>query len=330
MKISSSDNHDRVRTFAEKLTAQLAEFDQRIKAVDDACGLYPKLAQTLDDCLGSLADLQLWGPENRLLSSELWNAAGSWLCRGWLQNHARTKPRGYAGDHEMLARIYEHALCDDPLGRLFDQYFQAQAAPQAVRNRMRMITHWISETIDSQANTKIAIVGSAFGLELRDALSQMPESERRTVQATLLDLDPAALDFALERLQPLLGRHQLTLTNANLFRLPDRPRLTAELTGATLLLCPGLFDYLDDAAASNMIRCLYGQLAPGGRLIIFQFAPQNPSRAYMEWFGNWYLIYRDSAAFQMLIEQADLTDALIEFGAEPLGIDLYVQITRNV
>ncbi len=336
--MTDSARQDRVRAIAAELTAALAGIDQRICLEASPESLYPVLAKTIDDCLGSLGELELWGPENRLLSSELWNAAGHWLSRGWLQNQARTKPRGYAGDHEMLARIHENVLYDDPLGSLFDQYFQAQAAPQAVRNRMRMMTQWIVDTVklrlgsDSDqalARTKIAMAGSALGLELREALAEMDDFGWQSVQATLLDLDPAALDFARGHLLPPLLPEQVAFTNANLFRLPDRPRLAAELAGTNLLLCPGLFDYLDDATAKSMIHCLFGQLAPGGRLIVFQFAPHNPSRAYMEWFGNWYLIYRDIAAFRALIEQANLPDSNIEFGAEPLGIDLYVQITRN-
>lgn len=337
--MTDSSIQDRVRAIAAELAAALAGMDQRLRLEDNSDSLYPSLAKTIDDCLGSLGELELWGPENRLLSSELWNAAGQWLSRGWLQNQARTKPRGYAGDHEMLARIYDNGLCDDPLGSLFDRYFQAQAAPLAVRNRMKMMTQWIVDTVKLRAagndpdrnvaRTKIAIFGSAFGLELREALAVIDDFGRQTIQATLLDLDPDALDFARVNLIPPLFPDQAAFTNANLFRLPDRPQLAAELTGTNLLLCPGLFDYLDNAAATSMIRCLFGQLAPEGRLIVFQFSPHNPSRGYMEWFGNWYLIYRDMAAFSALLEQANLTDANIEFGSEPLGIDHYVQITRN-
>jgi SAM-dependent methyltransferase len=272
--------------------------------------------------------LNIWGPDNRLPSSEIWNAAGKWLCRGWLQNQARTKPRGYAGDHEMLARIYENWRCDDPLGQLFDRYFQAQAAPQAVRNRMRMMTEWISEMLMEKTAAKIAVVGSAFGLEIRDALKVATPAARQSLTVVLLDLDPAALEFARNELQPLLPSEQLVLQPTNLFRLADRPSLAANLADSNFVLCPGLFDYLDDTASVEMIRCLFRQLASGGRLIIFQFAPHNPTRAYMEWFANWYLTYRDQQAFRRLLEISKPKDATIEFAAESLGIDLYAKISR--
>jgi SAM-dependent methyltransferase len=319
-----------VRDIAADLAENLAAIERDLAAEGaDREPLYARLAAVLDNCLTALTQLNTWGPDNRLPSSEIWNAAGEWLCRGWLQNQARNKPRGYAGDHEMLGRIYENWCCDDPLGQLFDRYFQAQAAPQAVRNRMRMMTEWIMAMLDEDRQTKIAVVGSAFGLEIRDALTSVTNQASQSLTAVLLDLDPAALDFAGNELQPLLPPEQLRLQPANLFRLAERPNLAAKLTGSDLILCPGLFDYLDEAAAIKLIRCLFRQLSPGGRLVIFQFAPHNPTRAYMEWFANWYLTYRDRSAFQRLFELAELENAAVEIAAEPLGVDLYAKIDRR-
>src|SRR5262245_42044348 len=130
---------DTVRASAQELLAALADCDQQCSAGASASELDAACAAALDQCLARLQPLALWGPDNRLPSSELWNLCGHYLARGWLQNQARTKPRGYAGDFEMLARIYEERLTDDPLGRSFDRYFQNEAAPRAVRNRMRMM-----------------------------------------------------------------------------------------------------------------------------------------------------------------------------------------------
>jgi extracellular factor (EF) 3-hydroxypalmitic acid methyl ester biosynthesis protein len=231
----------------------------------------------------------------------------------------------------MLARFYERRLCDDPLGRLFDRYFQDQPAPRAVENRMRMIADWIVAAAhkNTSARVKVSLVGSAFGLEIREALLRLDPNRREQVNITLLDLDPAAIEFARGQLAPLLVPQNLTAESGNLFRLLERPQLAAVLDGSDLIFCPGLFDYLDDAAAAAMLRALYGRLTPGGRLSVFQFAPHDPTRAYMEWIGNWYLTYRDLAALQAFVEQAQLDRAEIAFGAEPLGVDLFVTASRR-
>jgi SAM-dependent methyltransferase len=296
---------------------------------------YEPLKAAMNACLRGLEELGLFGTDNQLPSSELWNAAGHLLSRGWLQNRARSKPRGYAGDHELLARIYQQRLCEDPLGQLFDRYFQEQAAPQAVRHRMAMMRDWLVAAARARQDAPdlpplhVAVVGSAFGLEIRAALGQLSDSERRRLRATLLDVDPAALEYASQQLCSLLRPERLVARAVNLFRLPDRPRDAALLTACDLLFCPGLLDYLNDAAAARMIAALVDQLAPGGRLIVFQFAPHNPTRAYMEWFGNWYLTYRDAEHLRQVVASAAAPKASIELGAEPLGIDLCATIARS-
>src|SRR5262245_50407649 len=253
-----------VRELAQQLQEKLQEVEREMGQVKQGQDLFPRVAAAIDACLERLEELRLWGSENRLPSSELWNVAGHLLSRGWLLNQARTKPRGYAGDYEMLARIYENRLCDDPLGKLLDQYFQAQAAPQAVRNRMGLMMERIVEAAAVHVGPlRIAVVGSAFGLEIRDALMRLGQASRAAIRVTLLDLDPAAIDFAHAQLQPLLKPEQMEAISTNLFRLPDRTAADYPLGGSQWIFCPGMFDYLDDAAAIAMIQCLYGQLSPG-------------------------------------------------------------------
>jgi extracellular factor (EF) 3-hydroxypalmitic acid methyl ester biosynthesis protein len=314
---------------AAELLAKLMAVELPVEAAGGEEAAYRQVASAIDDCLALLAELNLWGVENRLPSSEIWNAAGHLLERGWLQNRARTKPRGYAGDHELLERIFSGQLCEDRWGRLFDRYFQEQAAPQAVRNRMRMAKEWIEEEVCArQSAIRIAIVGSALGLEVREALVRLNEEARKRVSVTLIDLDPIAIDLARQRLANLLPAEHVTAISTNIFRLAER-REAAALAGTDLLLCPGLFDYLDGKAAVTMLSCFYKQMSPGGRMVVFQFAPHNPTRGYMEWFANWYLTYRDAAELRRLVETAELSGAEVGFGAEELGIDLFVEARRH-
>jgi extracellular factor (EF) 3-hydroxypalmitic acid methyl ester biosynthesis protein len=321
---------ERVRRIAQSLEAQLSTVEAS-PGHSSGRDQFLTVAEAMDGAVAQLNELNLWGAENRLASSELWNITGHLLARGWLQHRARTKPRGYAGDYEMLARIYEGSLCDDPLGRLFDRYFQAQAAPQAVRNRMKLMTDWIVEAarapVGSGRRPRIAIVGCAFGLEVRDALLQLTPVQRQNLQFTLIDFDPAAIEYARNVLAPF-RLQDLHCAASNLFRLAQRPALAAPLADSDLILCPGLFDYLGDAIAAATLAVLYQKLAMGGRLIVFQFTGPNPTRAYMEWFANWYLLYRNQTALRALVEQAKIPLTAAQYAAEPLNVDLYVALQR--
>src|SRR5689334_5648687 len=69
----------------------------------------------LDRGLVQLSSTNLWGPANREPSQLMWAEAGEILRHGWLELRAREKPRGYAGDHEMLGAIYQNRVTEDPL-----------------------------------------------------------------------------------------------------------------------------------------------------------------------------------------------------------------------
>jgi extracellular factor (EF) 3-hydroxypalmitic acid methyl ester biosynthesis protein len=323
-----------VRQAAEKLlrvltqAAGAAENSQSAPADE----IYPLIATGITTCLRELGGTGLVGLDNRLPSSELWNSVGEILCRGWLQNRARTKPRGYAGDFEILAAIFENRRCGDPLGRHFDRYFQEESAPQAVRNRMcQMRDEIVAAARSHQAaeRLQIAVVGSAFGLEIREALAMLDPDTRRRLKVVLLDLDPAALDFARQTLDPWLVPGQLQAITVNVFRLAARPSLAAPLAKTHRLYCPGLFDYLDEDQAVSMLDLFWSCLAPAGEMAVFQFAPHNPSRAYMEWLGNWYLIYRDAPSFGRLATKSTIPAGCVSMGAEALGIDLWLKARRQ-
>lgn len=286
--------------------------------------------QALDDSLDSLAATEIWGEENRLLSSQLWNAVGKRLETGWLQARARLKPRGYAGDHELLRRIAEGEFCQHPLGRCFDEYFQSQAAPQAVRNRFELAAGWITDVVHrtSPSNCHIASVGSGPAIDVALACGRLTPAQRSRLHVTLLDVDGEALDAAARRLSDYLAASQLTLVQSNIFRLAQRPALAAHLQCCHFILCTGLFDYLPDTTAAPMLGEFWHRLAPGGSAYVFNFAPHNPTRAYMEWLGNWYLLYRSETALGALVNSAGIPREHWTSGAEPLGIDLFVALTK--
>lgn len=314
-----------LRQAGVRLREQLAETERELDAGGDVEAAYLRVRAAVDELLAVCRATGIVGSAVGLPSSEMWAEAGDLLGRGWMLARARHKPRGYAGDYELLGRMYDDRRCDDPLGSLLDRYFQDDAAPIAVRNRMWMMRDGIVKRARrDRREFNVAIVGSAFGLEVRDALASLNNEERSRVAITLLDMDPAAIEHAREQLAPWIAADRLTAVPTNVFRLPLRLPLAEPLAGTDLLYCPGIFDYLDPAAAAEMLRLFWRQLAPGGEMTVLQFAPHNPSRALMEWIGNWYLIYRDEEEFRQVVADSGIPGSCAEFGAEPLGVDLYV------
>ena len=150
----------------------------------------------------------------------------------------------------------------------------------------------------------------------------MPENRRRSLQVTLLDLDPEALEFSERQVAPLLRPGALRCLRENLFRLPQNPHAENLLGTPDFLICSGLFDYLPDEAATAMLRLFWERLAEGGVLLVGNFAPHNPTRAYMEWIGNWYLTYRTGSDMERLAAGAGISQGRFSLGSEALGVDL--------
>ena len=213
------------RVAAERLVAELTEAQRLTREWAD-----PKLTdafvdRALSNCLNQLAETDCWGEANRLPSNELWRIAGPLLERGVLQHRARFKPRGYAGDYQLLHWICTGYCCDDPLGSAFDRYFHRQAAPQAVRSRTEqaaaaVVTQHCLQRND--AGYHVLSVGSGPACDIYRALTLLPKDGRSRLRVTLLDIDPEALQFAFQQVQVFLPPDAVRCIRENLYRLPRR------------------------------------------------------------------------------------------------------------
>lgn len=321
-----------VREIAVQLGEDLRRAHDMTAGWSDAPATERLACGALQQALDRLSATGCWGEANRLPSSELWRIAGRWLEVGTLQWRARFKPRGYAGDFEMLEQICTGHVCDHPLGAAFDRFFQAQAAPQAVRNRTESIAEAIARFVRDRDSTSVHVVsvGSGPAIDIQRACLALTATQRQRLRITLLDLDPAALDRAHTRLSPLVEQPQLRLLRENLFRLAQGGRRNEILRDVDFLVCSGLFDYLDDPTASAMLARFWQSLLPAGQAWVFNFAPHNPSRAYMEWIGNWYLTYRTPEQMFDVTAQTEIPPDCVSLTGESSGLDLCWQLHRPV
>lgn len=316
----------RARAIAERFVAAMTAAEQATTGWTDEPLTFHLVDAASSTALHELAATGCWGRANQLASSELWRIAGPWLETGWLQHRARFKPRGYAGDDHLLAALWERTLCTHPLGRAFDQVFQRQAAVEAVRARIEQTASAVVESVLASAAEPYRIVslGSGPAIELELAARSLPERRRQALRVTLLDLDEEALASAARRLRAYLPPEHVSCRRENLFRVASRPQLAALLAGADFSYCLGLFDYLNDEPAIALLRAMHAGLRAGGRVFVGNFAPHNPSRAYMEWIGNWYLLYRTADELRSLATRAGLPDEHLRIAADRTGIDLFI------
>lgn len=315
-----------VQEAAVDLAERLQDAECRTAGWTDRELAYALVDAAMSRCFHQLAGTGCWGRDNQVPSGEFWKIVGSQLESSWLLHRARFKPCGYAGDYEMLARICTGQRCEHPLGRVIDRFFLDQAAPQGVRARTEQIGNALAaHYLASGSNPyRVISVGSGPALDIRRAVEVLPIDCRRRLHVTLLDLDDDALRFAAQGLSQFLSADQVSSHRDNLYRLPQKPRSAAMFNASDFVICSGFFDYLEAPAAAAMLRLFWNGLAPDGMMLVGNFGLHNATRAFMEWLGNWYLLYRTAEEMAQLALDAEIPADLFRVGAERLGVVLFL------
>jgi extracellular factor (EF) 3-hydroxypalmitic acid methyl ester biosynthesis protein len=262
---------------------------------------------------------------------QLWNFV---LCSA-LMARTNLKPRGYAGDSEMMKMIY----LDDYQGettfcKLMQKYTVGVPAAQSVRNRRTLIMKMLrkfSQTNCLAPQEKIKILSVACGpaFEVEDILRSSEDFEK--YQFTLLDQDPRALKEAAQVISDIEEKYGATaaVDYANIsvrFMLGKKP-LKTDPDKFHFIYSMGLFDYLSTPVAKAIIDKLYQLLMPGGELVVGNFHVTNPSKHFMEYWGDWHLIHRTEQEFNNLLSESPSADVSVIF--EDTGSQMFLDIKNQ-
>ena len=246
--------------------------------------------------------------------TEVLNAFGEAMSLQTMQGFALNKPHGYAGDFEIMDRIYQHHVSSDPALANWDRCFHRQAAPKAVCNR-KTYFHRLLDHHAATGSPRILKVGVGSGRSMFEWLSANPSSK---AVFDCVEIDPNAVQFATELNRPFLDRIQFIRKNC----LKWQPMQQYELIWAA-----GIFDYFDDATFKQMLQRLFDALAPNGELVIGNFANTNPSRPHMEFCLQWILHHRSADQLVSLAMQCGIPRGRIAIGCEQLGVNLFLHVS---
>jgi SAM-dependent methyltransferase len=232
------------------------------------------------------------------------------------------KPRGYAGDFATIARMYD----DEPLGitavdRLIDRCFLDFPAVIAVQNRRTLVGAQIRRTVE-RGGARITSLACGPARELFDFMRG-----GSSVKATLVDFDTQALAHcAAQRASHGLDA-QVELVEANLIHVATGRR-ALELPLQDLVYSIGLIDYLNDDLVVALLDWIHETLKPGGRVLLGNFHPANPTRAIMDHLLDWKLVHRDEAAMHRLAERSKFARPWERIEFEDEHINLFAELRR--
>jgi hypothetical protein len=237
------------------------------------------------------------------------------ILQSAILKHALEKPRGYAGDMDLMLKICQSrtgpavAFADH-----LDAFYAGLPASQAVRDRVCMLARLIDDLPGGSR---------ALNLACGPALEVQSHFRRRPGSTLSIDL----VDHDLQTLRYLKGRvpsERVTLLQGNALRLmagdlrvrradphaaaPGHPQLRDQVLqpGYDLIYSAGLYDYIPGAqdrrgGVTALTAVLFGLLNPGGHLLVGNYLSPSPTsrhqphhRAIMELYCKWRLYYRDS------------------------------------
>jgi extracellular factor (EF) 3-hydroxypalmitic acid methyl ester biosynthesis protein len=249
--------------------------------------------------------------------STLLDSFGDVFDTATMQGFARRKPHGYAGDYEIIDRIYRTQVAHDPQLVNWDRYFHAQKAPIAVRNRKEYFLRLAATLEQAHTGPEFRILNLASGpaRDLYEYLST--HSDRRSV-FDCVELDADAIKFASTLCSEYL--HRITFQCANVLRFQTSQKYD-------LIWSAGLFDYLSDKAFKMLIVRFYNYLNKGGEMVIGNFSILNPTKHYMDLMG-WKLIHRSKDELVDIAISCGIGSKSITVDREPAGVNLFLRVTK--
>lgn len=239
-----------------------------------------------------------------------------------MQGFAFHKPHGYAGDFEMIDRIYNKYVSADQALAKWDIYWQSHPAARAVRNRVGyfsdQITTRLSAEFTPEFPMKILNLASGPGRDMQTFFDQATIDKRR-VSIDCVEQDKNAIRFAKEICSNYTDSIQFIQANAL--------RFTNNLK-YDLIWSAGLFDYFDDKIFVFMLKRLKCMLASAGEIIIGNFSTLNPSGSYMELF-EWHLHHRSPHTLKSLATAAGFSWSSLSIKKESTGVNLFLHVSDD-
>ncbi len=242
----------------------------------------------------------------------LCQAFGEAMSPATLQGMGYHRPHGYAGDFEVIDKIYVRHHSPNPRLMRWDAYFHSQAPSRAVRNRKTYFHNLLDQHYARRRPLRVLKLASGSGRCMFEWLSAHPDAD---VSFSCVELDSDAILYAAALNQEFASR--VDFEEKNVIRY--RPLMKFDLIWSA-----GLFDYFSDRVFQAVLRRLLPAVADQGEIVIGNFAPRG-RHPYMD-FGGWALHYRSAQELISLAEGCGVPAEAIRIGAEPEEVNLFLHI----
>ena len=293
---------------------RLAALDALIAAGGPKPGDYPMIDQFIQGLYNEIKEGTISDEE----VAQLKNLFTDDFLHNTIQGHGFRKPMGYAGDYKIIDLIYRRHINSEPSYKNWDEYFHQHPATRAVRIRKDFFKAQMLQRLTSSTEpVRLLNVASGPARDLAELFNIIAPAK---LSAVCVELDERAIEYASVLCRDFI--HQIEFKRRNILRFTTTEKFD-------VIWSAGLFDYFDDKTFVMIVKRFLTWLQPGGEIILGNFSKNNPSRGYMELFGEWFLIHRSVEELISLAQEAGAARANITVEQEPLGINLFLKIKNG-
>ena len=244
------------------------------------------------------------------------------------------KPRGFAGDSEMLSMVYRNGYeGETTFGKLLHKYAVWIATGDSVRYRRKLISSMLRKTRElfshaPDERTRALSVACGPAIEIEDIFGSAQDFGK--YHFSLLDQDPIALDEASRNISEVESQYgakaQVEYVHKSVRWMFGKKSFEQDLGQFHFIYSMGLFDYLVPRVATAVLKKLYQLLIPGGEIVIGNFHVSNHDRYFLEYWGDWHLIYRTENELRSLFDDDPKAEVKVLF--DNAGIQMFLHIKK--
>jgi extracellular factor (EF) 3-hydroxypalmitic acid methyl ester biosynthesis protein len=252
-----------------------------------------------------------------------------------IMKRTNLKPRGYAGDAEIMRMIYEHRYEGRYLfNQLMHKHPVEHTGAQAVRNRRRMVPRVMREVLERFPRVgphgfRMLSVACGPAWELQDLFGTADDFAR--FHCTLLDQDGEALALAAEGIRRIEAARGIGVDVEYVAESVRTMLRVRDLGGRYgrfhFVYSMGLFDYLSTPVARAVLGRLWELVLPGGAMLVGNYHTGCRSRTYMDYWCDWSLGYRTEEAFRGLAD--GLPDAGVSLSWEETKSQMFLRLEKS-
>ncbi len=220
-----------------------------------------------------------------------------------LNNRVYFKPMGYPGDYQVMLYYYNKSFEGDSVfTKVFHRIGLEHPLAHGVCSRKDFIVELMEKEHDrvladrgDDCEFRVASLGCGPAREVSDYVAKR-RSWPGTAIWTLIDQEEEALGVAYRACKREIGEWgtsaQLDLLNLSFVQMINEGVPLHDAESQDYIYCTGLFDYILETRAQELICALYDLLAPGGLMSVGNAIGPQDCLWTPEFLGDWSMIYR--------------------------------------